>query len=105
MDEETRTNNQQNNSVGMFIALIWVILGILGFITSVVCFAYNGTFMQNWVGFLTAVTLGPFYWIYYAMVGDRYCTSQVGGKRQQMAAMPRGRAVGKPKRRGGAGRR
>lgn len=69
-----------------FLVILWILMGILGFFTSIFCFAYNGSFMQNWLGFLTAVTLGPFYWIFFAFAGDQYCTSkpvkQVGARRR-----------------------
>ena len=62
------------------VIIVWALLGILAFIFSLVCFAYDGSFLQNWVGFLTAIVLGPFYWIFYTY-SDGYCTS--GGRRQQ----------------------
>lgn len=69
------------SKTAMLILFIWALLGVLAFITSLVCFAYDGSFMQNWVGFLTAIVLGPFYWIFYAY-SDGYCTS--GNRRQQV---------------------
>jgi hypothetical protein len=68
------------SKVAIVIVFIWMLLGILAFIFSLVCFAYNGTFMQNWVGFITAIVMGPFYWIYYFNAGD-YCSS---ASRQQI---------------------
>lgn len=56
------------------IILLWMMLGFLAFVFSLICFAYNGTFMQNWVGFLTAIVMGPFYWIYY-FNAPGYCSS------------------------------
>lgn len=66
----------------MIVLFIWALLGLLAFITSIVCFAYDGSFMQNWVGFLTSMILGPFYWIYYLYVDPSYC-SKSGGRKQQ----------------------
>lgn len=76
------------NNVAMTILFVWALMGILAFITSLVCFAYNGTFMQNWVGFLTAIVMGPFYWIYYTY-SDGYCTS--GSRKQQVQSQIRKR--------------
>lgn len=90
------------NSVAAFIVFLWVILGILGFLTSIVCFAYKGTFMQNWVGLLTAATLGPFYWIYFAFVGDNYCSMK--GK-QQVSRQVVKQVGGRPKKGGRRSRR
>ena len=69
------------SKIAVVIVFVWALLGVLGFITSLVCFAYDGSFMQNWVGFLTAIVMGPFYWIFYAY-SDGYCTS--GSRRQQV---------------------
>jgi len=70
----------------VLLMLVWGILGVLGFFFSLVCFSYSGSFMQNWVGFLTAIVLGPFYWIYYAFAGPSYCSS---GKKQQQQQLRR----------------
>jgi len=67
------------STIAAIIIFIWMLLGLLAFVTSIVCFAYDGSFMQNWVGFLTAVVLGPFYWIFFTY-SDGYCKS--GGKQQ-----------------------
>lgn len=70
---------QQKSNAGAFAAIIifiWMMLGVLGFVTSLVCFAFEGSFMQNWVGFLTAMVLGPFYWIYFLYAGETYCKSK-----------------------------
>ena len=69
------------SKIAVVIVFVWALLGFLAFITSLVCFAYDGSFMQNWVGFLTAIVMGPFYWIFYAY-SDGYCTS--GNRRQQV---------------------
>lgn len=62
------------SKVAVVVVIIWVLLGVLAFVFSLVCFAYNGTFMQNWVGFITAIVMGPFYWIYYFNASG-YCSS------------------------------
>lgn len=68
------------STVATVIIFIWMLLGLLAFVTSIVCFAYDGSFMQNWVGFLTAIVLGPFYWIFFTY-SDGYCKS---GAKQQL---------------------
>lgn len=67
-------------TIVVLVAFIWALLGLLAFVTSVVCFAYNGTFLHNWVGFLTSIVLGPFYWIYYAYADPTYCSKSSGRK-------------------------
>ena len=71
------------NSFVVFFVIIWVILGLMGLLFSVVCFAYEGSFMQNWVGFLTAIVLGPFYWIYFAFADPTYCSTSKGDDSSQ----------------------
>lgn len=69
------------STIALIVLFIWALLGLLGFATSLVCFAYDGTFMQNWVGFLTSMVLGPFYWIYFIYSEPSYC-SKSGGRKQ-----------------------
>lgn len=82
MEDIVMIKDQKNtaSSFAAIIVFIWMMLGVLGFVTSVVCFAYDGGFMQNWVGFLTSVVLGPFYWLYFFYAGETYCKSS--GRRQ-----------------------
>jgi uncharacterized membrane protein (DUF106 family) len=82
-NEELVLVQKQKNTAGTvatIVVFIWMMLGVLGFITSLVCFAYAGSFQQNWTGFLTAIVAGPLYWIYFLYAGDSYCKSQ--GKSQ-----------------------
>lgn len=84
-EEEIVLVQQQKSNAGVFAAIIifiWMMLGLLGFITSLVCFAYEGgNFMQNWVGLLTSMALGPLYWIYFLYAGESYC--KTNGKFQK----------------------
>lgn len=88
MEEIVMMKDQKNtaSSFAALIVFIWMMLGVLGFVTSIVCFAYDGGFMQNWVGFLTSVVLGPFYWLYFFYAGETYCKSTGRGsaRRQQI---------------------
>ncbi len=56
----------------IIIAIVWVILGIIGFIMSIVCFGRSGSTGQHVVGLLIAIFFGPIYWIFYFVVPD-YC--------------------------------
>jgi L-asparagine transporter-like permease len=51
---------------------IWIVLGFIAFIWSIMCFGKSGTLGQQIIGLLLAVIFGPFYWIYYLSVG-KYC--------------------------------
>ena len=50
----------------------WVISGLVGFIMSLVCFGYNGSTGDKFIGLIISLLFGPFYWIYYA-VNSSYC--------------------------------
>jgi len=82
-DEEEMEQQPAYNSFVLFFVIIWVILGLMGLLFSVVCFAYDGSFMENWMGFITAIVLGPFYWIYFAFSDPTYCSSGAQDQQQQ----------------------
>jgi hypothetical protein len=71
-----QNDNQNNLSAGKIIILIvvivWVILGIIGFIMSIICFGRSGTTAQHVIGLLISMFFGPIYWIFYFVVPD-YC--------------------------------
>jgi len=91
-EEEEEKNEEQEQppvltasmKVWLFILLVWAFLGVLAFITSMVCFMRQGTFMEKWVGFLTAIFTGPFYWLYFFNIGTGYC----GDIQQQQQQSP-----------------
>jgi cytochrome b subunit of formate dehydrogenase len=56
----------------LIIAIIWIILGVTGFIMSIICFGRSGTTAQHIIGLLLAIFFGPIYWIFYFVVPD-YC--------------------------------
>jgi len=61
------------------VVVIWMVLGWLGLLTSIVCFAYDGTYVENWMGLVIAATLfGPFYWLYFAFAPKNYCSTVRG---------------------------
>lgn len=71
------TNEKEDNKSSLkivisIIIVIWVILGITGFIMSIVCFGRSGTTTQHVVGLLLSIFFGPIYWIFYLVVPD-YC--------------------------------
>ena len=71
------TNEKEDNKSSLKIVIsiiiaIWVILGITGFIMSIVCFGRSGTTTQHVVGLLLSIFFGPIYWIFYLVVPD-YC--------------------------------
>ena len=52
--------------------VILIILGVTGFIMSIICFGRSGTTAQHIIGLLLAIFFGPIYWIFYFVVPD-YC--------------------------------
>ena len=71
-------NDAVGTAVGFvmfFLILVWIwfIAGLLAFITSLVCFGFNGSVSDKFLGLATALTIGPFYWFYF-IFNKRYCT-------------------------------
>ena len=60
------------SSFWAILVLLWVILGFVAFIWSLTCFGRGGNISQNLGGFLMALFLGPFYFIYLAWAGGKY---------------------------------
>jgi hypothetical protein len=64
------------------LGIAWVLLGIAGFIYSLICTPSNKTpsAMRAILGVLIAFVFGPFYWVYWYLDKD-YCR---GGKSLSM---------------------
>ena len=71
-NDQEKDNKSSLKIVISIIIVIWVILGITGFIMSIVCFGRSGTTTQHVVGLLLSIFFGPIYWIFYLAVPD-YC--------------------------------
>lgn len=52
--------------------IIWGLVGIAAFITSLVCFGKSGSTTEKIIGFVLAIFFGPFYFIYLG-VNKEYC--------------------------------
>ena len=70
-NEEEKKRTPAKIIIGV-VLIIWVILGIVGFIMSIICFGRSGTTGQHIIGLLIAIFFGPIYWIFYLAVPD-YC--------------------------------
>ena len=74
--QQPQYEEEEKKSSGKIIILviiaIWVILGIAGFIMSIVCFGRTGSTSQHVIGLLLAIFFGPFFWLFYFFVPD-YC--------------------------------
>lgn len=64
------------NGLVIFILIIiwvWIITGLLGFIASLVCFGFNGSISDKFLGLIIVLVIGPFYWLYF-IFNSNYCT-------------------------------
>lgn len=50
----------------------WIILGIIGFLWSIICFGKSGDLGYKIVGLLLAIFFGPVWWLYFLAVKN-YC--------------------------------
>lgn len=80
MEKETTTivvedDDQYSGTWGMVwytVVFVWVFLGILGFLWSIVCFGKSGDLGYKIVGLLLAIFFGPVYFLYLLAVKN-YC--------------------------------
>ena len=72
LDMNTINTIQNYISNIMLFFAIWTILGIISFITSLVCFRKSGNLADKVLGFLLSVLFGPLYFIYLYNT-PRYC--------------------------------
>jgi hypothetical protein len=53
----------------------WIIAGIVAFIASLICFGYNGSTTDKFLGLLLVLVIGPFYWLFF-LFNSNYCTRE-----------------------------
>lgn len=51
---------------------VWVFIGLVAFILSLVCFARSGSTFEKIMGLLLAIFFGPFYFLFYVF-NKGYC--------------------------------
>lgn len=76
-EDEKVNNNVSGFTIGImlgFIYIIWVFTGLLAFLTSLICFAFNGTISDKFLGLILALVIGPFYWLYFIFNNTGYCS-------------------------------
>jgi hypothetical protein len=56
----------------MILILIWALVGLVAFITSIVCFTRSGTAFEKVIGLLLALFFGPLYFLFFAF-NKSYC--------------------------------
>lgn len=52
---------------------VWIIAGLLAFLASIICFGFNGSVSDKFLGVLIVLLIGPFYWFYF-IYNSNYCT-------------------------------
>ena len=72
--EEQQRISKFKNIMGAILLFIflWILLGFIAFVWSIVCFAKSGTTVDHVIGLLLAIFFGPLYFIYYGVRKD-YC--------------------------------
>ena len=56
----------------LLFTILWIVIGFIAFITSIVCFFRTGTTLEKIIGLLLAIFFGPFYFVFFALNGN-YC--------------------------------
>ena len=57
----------------LYFMVIWSLLGVVAFFTSLICFGFRSSSLdQKVLGLLVSIVLGPFYWLYFYFAKD-YC--------------------------------
>jgi len=69
--------NNSSFTIGILLGILWLIwffTGALAFLTSLICFAFNGTITDKFLGLIVAMAIGPFYWLYFIFNNTGYCS-------------------------------
>jgi uncharacterized protein YqhQ len=77
-DEKDKQIHASNNAnvVALFIIMflwVWIIAGVTAFFASLICFGFNGSTSDKFLGLIILLILGPFYWFYF-IFNSSYCT-------------------------------
>ena len=54
---------------------LWVLIGIIAFVKSILCFSSSSTLTEKLIGLIMAVLFGPFYFLYFYL-SPTYCKSR-----------------------------
>ncbi len=73
----TTTTEINKGAIGAFVGIgifliIWMIIGIIAFITSLFCFGFSGSTIEKIIGLILAIFFGPLYFIYFYL-NKNYC--------------------------------
>ncbi len=82
---EPMESKKENKSIEKYIiylgifVIVWIILGIIAFITSIVCFGFSGNITEKVLGLVLALLFGPFYFLYFYL-NKKYCGKKSNSK-------------------------
>ena len=68
--------------------LLWVVLGFVAFIYSLICFKYESSMIEKLIGLLLAIFTGPLYFIYYNF-NSNYCKNTSRNNAPRTNTIPR----------------
>ena len=77
IESSTNEVEKKSSKTGLVIFIIlftwlWFIAGLLAFVASLICFGFNGSISDKFLGVLLVLILGPFYWLYF-IYNSNYC--------------------------------
>ena len=79
--EQQPTNPSTEKKAGMasvaflVVGTLWSLIGFIAFITSIVCVFKNSTLIENVIGLLLSIFLGPLYFFFF-FLSSTYCSSK-----------------------------
>jgi uncharacterized protein YacL len=79
--EQQSTNTSTEKKAGMasvvflVVGTLWSLIGFIAFITSIVCVFKNSTLIENVIGLLLSIFLGPLYFFFF-FLSSTYCSSK-----------------------------
>lgn len=72
-DESAKKNNDDSRmSLQKTFVLLWVLLGLSGFVFSMACFSKSGRAVDHVTGLVLSVLFGPFFWLFF-ILNKKYC--------------------------------
>lgn len=75
-EEEEKKAKSSVSALAIFIMIfiwVWFITGFIAFLASIICFGFNGSIADKFLGVIIVLIIGPFYWFYF-IFNSNYCT-------------------------------
>ena len=68
--------NTTSGYILLGLGLLYLVLGLVAFVKSILCFSANSSTSEKIIGFILAILFGPFYFLYYYL-NPKYCKSPI----------------------------